>query len=76
MQAAVCPDEYSFEVQHPVDSGTLRQVPGEKLAILKQGWFWRSVEMYNTLPSDLRLVRKLTNFKKRVNKWVEENIKI
>ena len=75
-QADTCSEEFSFNVQHPVDSGALRQFSGEKLNLLKQGWCWRSVERYNTLPSDLRLEKKMSKFKTRLKKWVEQNISI
>ena len=76
-QAASCPAEFSFDVQHPTDSGKLRQEPGSKMKnISKQGWCWKSVGMYNTLPTDLRLEGKLKIFKKRLKKWVELNISI
>ena len=75
-QAAVCPPQFSFEVQHPTDSGTIRQVSSAKLGISKKGWCWRSVEMYNSLPSDIRLENKLPNFKKRLKDWVTLNTSI
>ena len=75
-QAAVYPREFSFSVQHPTDSGTIRQAGGHKLGISKNGWCWRSVDIYNTLPTDLRLERKMTKFKTRLKKWVEENVNI
>ena len=70
-QAAV-----SFSVQHPTNNGTIRQAGGHKLGMSKNGWCWRSVEIYNTLPTDLRLERKLPKFKTRLKKWVEENVNI
>ena len=53
-QAATCPEGFSFEIQHPVDSGTARQVTGNKLDLSKNGWCWRSVEMFNTIPDHIR----------------------
>ena len=75
-QASECPTEFSFSVQHPINNGTIRQAGGHKLGISKNGWCWKSVEIYNTLPTDLRLERKLKNFKTRLRKWVEDNVKI
>ena len=75
-QAAVCPAQFSFDVQHPTDSDTVRLVSSAKLGISKKGWCWRSVEMYNLLPSDIRLEKKLTNFKKRLKDWVTLNTSI
>ena len=46
-QVAECPAGFSFDVEHPVDKGTNRQEPGSKLEMTKNGWCWRSVEMYN-----------------------------
>ena len=75
-QAAVCPTEFSFSEQHPTTNGTIRQAGGHKLGISKNGWCWKLVEIYNTLPTDLRLERKLPKFKTRLRKWVEDNVKI
>ena len=75
-QAATCSPGFYFEVSHPTDSGAVRQVPGNKLGLSKLGWCWRSVDVYNTLPADLRLERKLPNFKKRLREWVAININI
>ena len=59
-QAAECPAEFSFTVHHPTNNGTIRQAgSGNKLGMSKNGWCWRSVEMYNTLPTNLRLEQKL-----------------
>ena len=75
-QAATCPTEFSFIVQHPTDNGTIRQAGGQNLGMSKEGWCWRSVDLYNTLPTDLRLERKLVRFKTRLKTWVEMNIEI
>ena len=75
-QAATCPPGFSFEVCHPSASGAVRLGTGSRKGISKQGWCWRSVELYNTLPADLRLERKLLNFKKRLKTWVELNVRI
>ena len=73
-QAAACPPGFSFTVTHPTDSGTIRQIPGSKLGISKQGWCWKSVEVYNTLPNDLRMERKMPSFKKRLKDWIGLNV--
>ena len=75
-QAASCPPGFSFAVSHPSNSGAVRLRSGAKLGLSKQGWCWRSVELYNTLPTDLRLERKLPNFKKRLKDWVGLNVSI
>jgi hypothetical protein len=75
-QAATCPPGFSFNVNHPSDSGAVRQSTGSKLGLSKQGWCWRSVEQYNTLPPELRLEKKLPNFKKRLKEWVDLHISI
>ena len=74
-QASECPPGFSFTVTHPADSGTIRHEPGTKLGLSKQGWCWKSVELYNTLPTDLRLERKMPSFKKRLKDWVGLNIR-
>jgi hypothetical protein len=73
-QAATCPPGFSFTVTHPTDSGAVRQESGAKKGISKQGWCWKSVQLYNTLPPDLRLERKLPNFKKRLKEWIGMNV--
>ena len=55
-------------------TGSIRQVRGPKKDLSRQGWCWRSVDLYNKLPTDLKLERKLTNFKKRLKDWVALNI--
>ena len=75
-QAATCPAEFSLTVQHPSDNGTIRQASGQNLGMSKEGWCWRSVELYNRLPTDLRLEGKLVNFKTKLKKWVDKNIEI
>ena len=74
-QAAKCPSGFTFEVTHPSASGAVRLGAGSKMGLSKQGWYRRSVELYNTLPADLRLERKLPNFKKRLKIWVEMNVR-
>ena len=75
-QAATCPEGFSFEIQHPVDSGSVRQVTGNKLDLSKNGWCWRSVEMFNTIPDHIRLETNLVNFKKKLKVWVDLNVSI
>ena len=75
-QASECPPEFSFSVQHPVDNGTIRQDTGTKLGMNKKGWCWKSVEMFNTLPTDMRLEKKLSKFKTSLKKWVQLTIDI
>ena len=75
-QATVCPQDFSFTVQHPTNNGAVRQVGVSKLGMSKDGWCWRSVEQYNTLPTDLRLEKKFSKFKTRLKKWVEQNVNI
>ena len=73
-QAAACPPGFSFEVSHPIDSARIRQGQGSKLGLSKQGWCWKSVELYNTLPTDMRLERKMPSFKKRLKDWIRLNV--
>ena len=75
-KAATCPPGFSFEVRHPTASGAVRLGEGAKLELSKQGWCLRSAELYNTLPADLRLEKKLKNFKKRLKDWIEVNVTI
>ena len=73
-QAATCPPGFSFTVTHPIDNGAVRHESGSKKDLTKLGWCWKSVELYNKLPADLRLERKLTNFKKRLKEWIGLNV--
>ena len=75
-QAATCPEGFSFNVQHPINSGTVRQVSGNKLDLSKLGWCWRSVDIYNTIPDHIRLETNITNFKKELKTWVNLNVSI
>ena len=75
-QAATCPAEFSFTVQHPSENGTIRQARGQNLGMSKEGWCWRSVDLFNRLPMDLRLERKPVKFKTRLKTWVDKNIEI
>ena len=75
-KAATCPPGFSFEVRHPTASGAVRLGEGAKLELSKQGWCLRYAELYNTLPADLRLEKKLKNFKKRLKDWIEVNVTI
>ena len=72
--ASACPPGFSFTVSHPTDNGAIRQQSGSKLGLSKQGWCWSSVELYNLLPTDLRLETKLPSFKKRLKNWIGLNI--
>ena len=75
-QAATCPEGFSFDIQNPVDSGTIRQVTGNKLDLSKLGWCWRSVDIFNTIPDHIRLETKLIDFKKKLKTWVDLNVSI
>ena len=75
-QASECPREFSFNVQHPKDNGTIRQDSNTKLGISKKGWCWKSVVLYNTLPTNIRLEKKLSKYKTRLKTWVTDNISL
>ena len=75
-KTARCPREFSFDVQHPTSIGTVRQVAGVKLDISKQGWCYRAVQLYNTLPASLRLEKKMNKFKRNLKTWVDVNTAI
>ena len=75
-KATTCPPGFSFEVRHPVPSGAVRLGDGARLGLSKQGWCLRSGDMYNSMPADLRLEKKLKNFKKRLKDWVRANVSI
>ena len=75
-QVASCPSGFTFSVQHPSDTGTLRLESGRKLDLAKLGWCWRSVDCYNSLPVQIRLEPKLANFKTKLKAWVVQNVGI
>ena len=54
----------------------IRQVPGNKKDLYRQGWCWRSIDVYNTLPGHIRLETKLNAFKTKLRNWVENNVAI
>ena len=65
--------EYRYNTRQ-AESGSIRQGPGPSLDICKQSWCWKSVEVFNTLPTDLKMEKKLPNFKKRLKDWIKLNI--
>ena len=75
-QAATFPPGFSFGVSHPTDSGSIRPGSYPKLDMTKQSWSSKSVEIFNTLPSTLRLEKKLVNFKTRLKEWIKLNVPI
>ena len=75
-QAAVCPPGFSFEVDHPTDSGSIRPGFYPTLELAKQSWCTRSIEIFNSLPTSLKLEKKLINFKKRLKQWTKLNVPI
>ena len=42
------------------------------LMTIAQGFRWRTVQLWNTLPGDLRSEDTLKNFKKSINRWLME----
>ena len=74
--ASECPKEFSFSVQHPMDNGTIRQDSSTKLGISKKGWCWKSVQLFNTLPTNIRLEKKLSKYKTMLKNWVQDNISL
>ena len=75
-QAVVYPPGFSFEVGHPTDSGSIRLGSYPSLDLSKQSWCCKSVEIFNTLPTSLKLENKLINFKTRLKQWIKLNIPI
>ena len=75
-QVAICPNGFTFNVEHPTESGTLRHESGRKLDLARLGWCWRSVDSYNSLPVEIRLEAQLATFKTKLRAWVETNVDI
>ena len=44
------------------------------LELTRKSWCWSGVLLYNRLPIDIKLERKLSTFKTRLRKWVTCNI--
>ena len=75
-QVAECPAGLRVDVEHPVDKGTIRQEPGNKLEMTKNGWCCGSVEIYDTLQIHIRKENTLQLFKTSLKSWVHININI
>ena len=75
-QAAACAPGFSFEVIHPTDSGSIRPGSYPNLDLSKQGWCCKAVELFNTLPTSLKLEKKIINFKTRLKEWIKLNVTI
>ena len=75
-QAAAFPPGFSFEVVHPTDSGSIRPGYYPTLDLTKKGWCSKSVELFNTLPTTLKLEKSLIKFKTRLKEWINKNIEI
>ena len=60
------------------ESGALRLGPEfqAKLEITRRSFMHRGTSNYNSLPADLRKVRKIEEFKLKVKIWVVENCSI
>ena len=61
--------EFSYGTRQAT-TGSIRQGPGPKKDLSRLGWCWRSVDLYNTLPTDLKLERKLPSIMKRLKEWI------
>ena len=49
-------------------------IPTTKLSLAKRSFVWRGSEGWNSLPQDIRKLRKLGAFKKNVKQWICSNI--
>ena len=67
--------EFSYSTRQ-ANTGSIRQGPSPRTELSRAGWCWRSVDLYNTLPTDLKHERKLPSFKKRLKEWIGPNIGI
>ena len=61
--------EFSYGTRQAT-TGSIRQGPGPRKDLSRLGWCWRSVDLYNTLQTDLKLERKLPSFIKRLKEWI------
>ena len=43
-----------------------------KLQFTQAGFLWRTTKVWNTLPHEIRTLKNLPNFKKKIKKWVKE----
>ena len=57
-------------------TGSVRQGPGPRKELSRLGWCWRSLDLFNRLPTDLKLERKLPSFKKRLKDWIGNHTSI
>ena len=56
-QFSECSKKFSFNVQHPVENKSIRQETSNKWVFSRQVQCWKSVELYNTLHTSIRLNR-------------------
>ena len=63
-------------MSHPTDSGFIRPGSYPSLDISMKSWSSKSVKIFNTLPTTLKLEKKLLNFKTRLKEWIKLNVSI
>ena len=56
------------------ESGSLQPIGVPKLEISKNRFKWRSANLYNQLPADIRKTTSIKSFKFQVKAWIKKNI--
>ena len=79
MSAARCPVHIYSKLQPSVTrsavQGNLR-VPAVESSLAGKSFMVRSASVWNTVPPDIRNIRTIHTFKKRLKEWTKLNIEI
>ena len=67
--------EFSYSTRL-ADANGIRQIGRTKSDLNRKSFVPRSIEQWNTLPHNIRLSMKLTDFKLKLKEWVKSNIEI
>ena len=54
----------------------LQQTKGYHLEISQDSFRWRSAELYNEIPLEIRNNSRLETFKKEIKSWIKTNVSI
>ena len=57
-----------------VATGSLVRGRRPRLQLIESSWRWRSASQWDQLPTDIRGITQLTNFKFKLKEWVKNNV--
>ena len=47
-----------------------------RLEVVREGFLYRGIQLFNRIPDDLKMEDSMVKFKRNVKKWVEANIAV